>query len=214
MPQCKACGSNVAESATFCPTCGSPVQLDTKESGKPVTGEKLKAGSVGKILFPVLLLAGVGMFIWYVNPSVHPVIKKQPVVAEPADYGPEFVEAKQVFFREEGDDFIFSLDDLKRHRLVRFEYVSPTLKRAVIAYLGTDGRLVTAIGVSEHCGSTEFKIKDNKIYCAKCPSNWDMMTMEAYACCQKYFPDPIPSRVEGDEVHIKRDVVVKWAGRF
>jgi hypothetical protein len=41
-----------------------------------------------------------------------------------------------------------------------------------------------------------------------------MMTMEAYACCAQYYPDPIPSRVVGNEVRISRDVVEKWAGRL
>ena len=83
-----------------------------------------------------------------------------------------------------------------------------------MAYIAPDGRLVTAISISDHCGSTEFKIKDNKIYCAHCPSVWDMMTMEAYTCCAKYYPDPIPSRVAGNEVHVAKDLVEKWAGRL
>jgi hypothetical protein len=119
-----------------------------------------------------------------------------------------------VSFRQEGNDIVLSLDSLKLHRLIRFEYPTKTIVRPIMAYIDPEGRVVTAISVSEHCGSTEFKIKDNQIYCAHCPSHWDMMTMEAYACCGKYFPDPIPSRVVGDEVRISKDVVEKWAGRL
>lgn len=156
----------------------------------------------------------MGIFLAYVNPSVHPVIKQQPVVASPADYDSNFVTMTNVSFREEGNDIVFSLSDLRQQRLIRFEYVCTTTTRPVMAYIAPDGKLVTAISISDHCGSTEFKIKDNKIYCAHCPSVWDMMTMEAYACCAKYYPDPIPSRVVGNEVHISKDIVEKWAGRL
>lgn len=167
-----------------------------------------------RIIFPIVALLG-GFLIWtYINPSVNPVIKAQPVVAPPTTYGAEFVTMTPVGFHLDGDDLVFSLSEVKDKRLVRFEYTGGATPRPLMAYIGTDGRLVTAISVSEHCGSTEFKIKDNKIYCAHCPSYWDMMTMEAFACCAKYYPDPIPSRVVGNEVRISKAVVEKWAGRM
>jgi len=169
---------------------------------------------VGMVLFPILLIVGMVIFISYVNPSIHPVIQQQPVIADPPNYDSSTITAFDVKYREDGNDLVFSLSDLKEHRLVRFEYKTPTLTRPVMAYIAPDGRLVTAISVSEHCGSTEFKIKENKIYCARCPSYWDMMTMEAYACCAKYYPDPIPSTTQGHEVRIARDAVEKWAGRL
>jgi hypothetical protein len=119
-----------------------------------------------------------------------------------------------VSFSVEGDDIVFSLADLRKGRLVRFEYTGGKTPRPLMAYIAKDGRLVTAISVSEHCGSTEFRIMDNRIYCAHCPSQWDMMTMEAYACCAKYYPDPIPSRVVGETVRIKKEVVEEWTGRL
>ncbi len=169
---------------------------------------------VGLVLFPILIVGGVVIFYSYVKPSVHAVIGQQPVVAAPANYDSNAVTMTNVSFRQEGNDIVFSLDSLKLHRLIRFEYPTKTIVRPIMAYIDPEGRAVTAISVSEHCGSTEFQIKNNQIYCAHCPSHWDMMTMEAYACCGKYFPDPIPSRVVGDEVRISKDVVEKWAGRL
>jgi len=169
---------------------------------------------VAMILFPIVILAGLGIFYAYLNPSVHPVIQKQPVVAAAAHYDSTFVSMVDVPAREEGEDLIFSLAALKQNRLIRFEYAGAKTTRYVMAYVAPDGRLVTAISISDHCGSTEFKIKNNKIYCARCPSNWDMMTMEAYACCAKYYPDPIPSKVIEDEVHISKGLVANWAGRL
>jgi uncharacterized membrane protein len=162
-----------------------------------------------------LLLVAGGAFVWReLNPSVHPVIEAQPVVSEPVNYGPETVSMVPVTAVEDGPDLVFSLAELKKDRLIRFEYNGGKTPRAVMAYIAKDGRLVTAIALSDHCGSTEFQIRDNKIYCAHCPSYWDMMTMEAYACCGQYYPDPIPSRVTGDQVRVSKEIVAKWAGRL
>ena len=219
MALCGSCGSELVGSARFCPSCGNPVEAKSSIAQDAsltanVSSPKPKTRRVGPILFPIVLVFGLGFFYLYVNPSVHKIIQEQPVVSEPADYGPEFVTMTTVPFRDEGDDLVFSLADLKRHRLVRFEHRGGKTPRVVMAYVAPDGRAVTAISVSEHCGSKEFKIKDNKIYCSRCASNWDIMTMEAYACCAPYYPDPIPSKVVGDEVHISKEVVEKWAGRL
>ena len=175
---------------------------------------KSKTRRVGVILFPLVIAAGLGLFFIYVNPSEHSVVRDQPVVDAPAMYDTTFITMSNIVVREEGDDLVFSLADLKRYRLVRFEYAGKSTTRPVLAYVAPNGKLVTAISVSEHCGSTEFKISGNQIYCARCPSHWDMMTMEAYACCAKYYPDPVPSRVIDGEVHVAKRVIEQWAGRL
>jgi uncharacterized membrane protein len=168
----------------------------------------------GIIIIGLILAFGIGLFAAYLVPSVHEVIRQQPVVAEPREYGPTTISMTTVSFREEGGDLIFSLDDLKRSQLIRFEYLGGKTPRTLMAYIAPDGRLVTSISLSEHCGSKEFEIRDNQIFCSNCPSHWDMMTMEAYACCAQYYPDPVPSRVVGNEVHIAKSVVENWAGRL
>jgi uncharacterized membrane protein len=211
--QCNNCGSELTDSAKFCAACGASLQVD-QTSVPLATKQRSTTRRVALFLFPLALIAGTVIFIRYLNPSVHSIIKGQPVVAAPRDYDSNFVTMKEVTFKEEGGDLVFSLDDLKQYRLVRFEYTGGKTPRSIMAYLAPTGQVVTAISLSEHCGSTEFKIKDNKIYCAHCPSQWDMMTMEAYACCAKYYPDPIPSRVGGGEVHVPKAFVEKWAGRM
>lgn len=214
MSQCNNCGSSLTGTPKFCPSCGSPVELaavPTNESKQVGGASKFRRAS---IVLGILLLSGLILYVIYINPSAHPVIKNQPVVDASIKYDTSFVMMSAVVFREEGSDLVFSLDELKSKKIVRFEYKTPTTVRPVLAYIAPDGRLVTAISVSEHCGSTEFKIKGNQLYCAHCPSHWDIMTMEAYACCGKYYPDPIPSSVVGNEVHIQKSVVEKWAGRL
>ena len=213
MPHCSTCGSPYAGSPQFCPACGSPVSPPPKESGTtPISTTRERR--IGPVIYGALLLFGLVFFVIYITPSTHKVIQGQPVVASPADYDSNTVEMKRVSFHEENGDLVFSLEDVKNQRLVVFEYTGGKTPRSVMAYVAPDGRLVTAISLSEHCGSTEFTIKDNQIYCAHCPSHWDMMTMEAYACCAQYYPDPIPSRVVRDEVHVSKDVVEEWVGRL
>ncbi|HEX9615363.1 MAG TPA: Fe-S-containing protein, partial [Bacteroidota bacterium] len=76
------------------------------------------------------------------------------------------------------------------------------------------GKLVTAMSKSEHCGSTDFYLSGNNIHCASCGSYWNMASMEAYACCQRYYPDPVPSVVSGDMVLIESIVVRGWKSRL
>jgi uncharacterized Zn finger protein (UPF0148 family) len=216
MSQCFVCGSEVRGTPNYCPTCGSALEhrkTEASEAGTP-TSAKVNTKRVGLAVLLSLAIFGLGFFYFYITPSIHPVIRSQPVVAEPMEYGPEFVTMVDVPVRDDGNDLVISLSDVKQHRLVRFEYKTSLTTRSVMAYLARDGRLVTSISVSEHCGSNEFKIKESKIFCARCPSNWDMMTMEAYACCQRYYPDPIPSRVVGDEVRIAKSTIENWAGRL
>jgi len=218
MAQCTSCGSELTADVRFCSSCGAPVSKE-KSAAPHAQEANAQAGTgttrkAARIIIPVLVVVG-GALVWnYLNPSVHPVISAQPVVADPVEYGSAFVGMVPVMVTVEGPDLVFSLAELKKVRLARFEYGGGKTPRAVMAYIAKDGRLVTAISLSEHCGSTEFRIKENRIYCARCPSYWDMMTMEAFACCGKYFPDPIPSRVVGDQVRISRETVEKWAGRL
>jgi hypothetical protein len=218
MKQCRTCGSEIPGSPAFCPSCGVPVTSDAAEGRAATEGGGSDAGSVfrrvGLIVIPLFAFGGIIIFYSYVKPSVHSVIRQQPIVAVAADYDSNTVSMTKVSYRQEGEDIVFSLSDLKQHRLIRFEYPARNIVRPIMAYIDPEGRAVTAISLSDHCGSTEFQIKNNQIYCAHCPSHWDMLTMEAYACCGQYYPDPIPSRVVGDEVRIAKVVVEKWAGRL
>ena len=166
------------------------------------------------IVIPLVVLGGLVAFYSYVNPSANPVISRQQVVSGAVSYGEDTVRMVDIPVRQEGTDLVFSLASVKQHRLVRFFYDGGKTERYVMAYIDPQGRLVTSMSISEHCGSTEFFLLNNQIYCAHCPSHWDMMTMEAYACCGRYYPDPIPSRVVGDDVHVAKRSVEEWAGRL
>ncbi len=213
--QCGNCGNEIQDGTKFCPGCGATIgSIGIQSADTQSTNETSRTRRVALYVFPIVVVAGILTFVRYLNPSVHEVIKAQPVVTDPFDYDTTFVESRDISFTEESGELVFPLAELKRNKLIRFEYKGGKTPRHVLAYLAPTGQLVTAISVSEHCGSTEFKIKGDKIYCARCPSNWDMMTMEAFGCCSKYYPDPIPSRIVGADVHIPAALVEKWAGRM
>ncbi len=214
---CRKCGSELSDSARFCPACGAAT--DTRTTDKRSENARSKSAEsptrrIALVLFPVVVVALILVFTKYITPSLHPVIRNQPVVADGHMYDSVTVSMVDIPVREQEEHLVFSLDDLRRNRLVRFTYSGQKTERAVMAYLASDGRLVTAISLSEHCGSTEFTLKNNMICCTRCPSRWDMMTLEAYACCAKYYPDPIPSRVVGTDVYVAKREVEQWAGRL
>jgi hypothetical protein len=216
MSICRSCGSEMSDQDSICPSCGAAREQTV--AGLEVPRDQQRTDSVfkrtGIFVIPLVLLAGGWIFYSYLQPGVNKVIRNQPVVTQPASYDSNTVSMTAVAFRIDGGDIVFSLDDLRKYRLIRFEYPAKNIVRPVMAYIDPDGRAVTAISISDHCGSTEFEIRDNQIYCAHCPSHWDMRTMEPYACCGTYYPDPIASRVVGNEVRIPKDEVEKWAGRL
>jgi uncharacterized membrane protein len=166
------------------------------------------------ILFPVLGIGGALLLWSYLSRSEHPVVARQPVVAEPRVYDTTGVRPVVIEASVTGNDIVIPLDAVVRNGIVRFEYARGTTPRWILAYVATNGKLVTAVSLSEHCGSTDFLLRGDQILCANCPSRWHMTSFEAYACCGKYYPDPIPSRVEGGNVLIARAAVDGWASRM
>jgi uncharacterized membrane protein len=166
------------------------------------------------VLIPAAAFVGAVLVWQYLHPKIHPVIAAQPVVDQDVHADTGQVVMTPIAARIDGDDLVIRLDDVRRHRLVRFEYAGATTTRPLLAYIARDGHLVTAVSVSEHCGSSEFVLKGDRIHCARCPSSWDMLTFEAFACCARYYPDPIASRVVGGEVRIARGDIERWAGRL
>ncbi len=212
---CTKCGHQLRESLRFCPQCGAEVkgvpprpvvEVPPKKSRKPTLV------AVGFVI--VIVLFGLVMLITELTRAEHPVISKQPVVSEPIDYANEKIGMVDVPFRVEGGKILFSLEDVKRHRLVRIQYKGQLTDIPVLAYISGEGRLVTAISRSEPDNATTFSIEGDAIKCGNCPANWNLNNMKANACCPRYFPDPIPSTVEGDEVQIQEELIANWTTRL
>lgn len=212
---CQLCGSDTTPDRSTCAVCGAAISSRPAASNAPGSAaSQFTIRRVALVLFPLLALGGLWALWSYLDRSEHPVVQNQPVVADPRVYDSTGVKATVITPTVSGRDIAVPLEAVLRHSLVRFEYTEGTTPRWLLAYVATNGKLVTAISLSEHCGSTDFLLKGDQILCANCPSRWNMTSFEAYACCGRYYPDPIPSRVEGQSVLIARADVDRWAGRL
>lgn len=212
---CRKCGSVVKSEMRFCPVCGSTIQLqqDALQSELPVKNPQVKRWVIrGAII--VVLVVGIGAFLNQLLRTFHPVIEKQPDVAMVTMYRDEQIRSTPVEAVMVGGKIGVPLRTVQEHKLVRFFDPEKQQEVPIIAYITPQGKLVTAMSKSEQCGSTDFYLSGNNIHCASCGSYWNMASMEAYACCQRFFPDPIPSSVSGDMVVIDPAAVRQWRSRF
>jgi hypothetical protein len=161
----------------------------------------------------VVIAAAAGLWAFYGDAfrSYHPVIAKQPEIGAPGTSGR--INSTLVTARMEGPFIIVSAAGLKERRILRFFDPESLQQVPMIAYLTPAGRVVTAMSISENCRSRDFYLEGETIHCANCPSYWNASSLEAYACCQKYYPDPIPSTVLGDEIRIEASAVRTWQTR-
>jgi len=113
----------------------------------------------------------------------------------------------------EGEDLTIPLNAVLSNKIVRFFDPAGEQHVPLIAYVTPEGKIVTAMSISENCQSTDFYLKGHNIHCANCPSYWNMSSLEAYACCQMFYPDPIPSRLENGKIRINAATVRAWKTR-
>lgn len=208
---CSVCGTTIAEAASMCGQCGAPalaVATAPKVTPTPSAGKRswIMRGAV-----VVAAVAGIWAFYGDAFREYHPVIAAQPEVSAPSFSGR--VNSTIVAARREGPFIIVSLTDLREKRIVRFFDPESVQTVPILAYLTGSGRVVTAMSISENCRSRDFYLEGENIHCANCPSYWNASSLEAYACCQKYHPDPIPSTVLGDEVRIEAVTARRWQTR-
>jgi hypothetical protein len=162
----------------------------------------------------LILVTGVGIFLDQLLRTFHPVIEQQPDVAMVTMYRDDQIRSTPVEAVMVGGKIGVPLRLVQEHKIVRFFDPEQQQTIPLIAYVTPQGKLVTAISKSEQCGSTDFYLSGNNIHCASCGSYWNMASLEAYACCQRYYPDPIPSSVSGDMVVIEPALVRQWQSRL
>lgn len=209
---CTQCGALVSDSQKYCAHCGNPVV--SKSDNSPARGAARK-----KLLIPKLLLAGVFVtgilyFVFTLTRNYHPVIADQPSTGFGTTPGLSKVTSKSVKARIDNNDIILDVETVTSMGLVRFEDPEGIQSIPIIAYVTPRGKIVTAMSISESCRSTDFYLQGSNIHCASCPSYWHMESLEAYACCQKYYPEPIPSVVERGILRISKNTVRDWRTRI
>lgn len=208
---CRVCGTTIADDASVCSQCGAPFVGEAPAPHAVPATKGTRRSWVVRGLFVTAAIAGIWAFYGDAFRDYHPVIAKQPEVSAPGSSGR--VNSTLVNARLEGPFIIVSLADLRERRIVRFFDPESVQTVPMLAYLTTSGRVVTAMSISENCRSRDFYLEGENVHCANCPSYWNASSLEAYACCQKYYPDPIPSTVLGDEVRIEAVTARTWQTR-
>lgn len=214
MKLCSQCGSELKEGVRFCPQCGTAVEQQM-EAAQPARTKK--PTKIRWIVLGVLLIAFIALFVTYLRVLLreyHPVIADQPTVVVPIQYGLETkVPSSPTTARMKDGKIVLLLETVKQQKLVRFFDPEGIQSTPMISYITPEGKVVTAMSLSENCRSTDFFLQGHNIHCASCPSYWNMSSLEAYACCQRFYPDPIPSALVDGEIQIDAAVVRKWHPR-
>jgi len=193
--------------------CGNALLIQSEDAqvksvSPSARGKYIAAGIV------LVLIIGIYVFTDQLLRTYHPVIEDQPTVAMTSVYNDQNVPSTPVQASLQDGFIVLPLKLVREYRLVRFSDPEGLQAVPIIAYVTPQGRLVTAMSKSENCGSTDFYLKENNIHCASCPSYWNMSSLEAYACCQRYYPDPIPSAVVNDDIKIAAATVRSWRSRL
>ncbi|MGA7159549.1 MAG: Fe-S-containing protein [Bacteroidota bacterium] len=225
--KCAKCGTDLKNDVLFCPRCGTKVPahvLPTSSlknalpsaaiiEGKKTMGMKAKAAysTIG-----MLLLVGMAVvFVKSLPGGEHPVIKNQPVVADPQSYDGIKLTMIPVSSRVENGYIVISLAEVMEKKMVGFTYAGKSKEVDLIAYINPEGKLVTSIAMCEPCNSKSFHTESKELVCDNCGTRWNFSNLEGISgTCQKYPPDPIPSEIVAGEIRISQKIVEDWKMRI
>ncbi len=237
---CSQCGKPVIQDANFCTNCGASIagkprqhpggQAPAKaqwqdksrsdafrDKREKVLGKQHNGGkNRTKLLLWIVGIAAVGGWFYANLPeSGNPVIKASPVVANAMYYGSTPLQMTPVLVKVENGKIIIPLDVLKDKKFIRFAYGDPAYGTPLLAYISSEGKIVTAVSVCEPCNSTAFHIKGDKIICNSCGSTWELNDLEAVSgSCGRYPPDAVPNTVIGNEIQIDEQIIARWQRRI
>jgi uncharacterized membrane protein len=219
---CTQCGHKVNNEVKFCPDCGhrllgSAVKDNHQKTHKR---EKILSKSASKFRTTniVLTIGFIGVILIYfitTGSKENEIIKKQPQVINSIEYPSIPTQMSTIQSKIEDGKIIIPLDVVKNNKFVKFSYTGSGSVVPLLAYISEEGKVITAISMCEPCNSTTFHIKGDELICNSCGTTWDLNNMDAIrGSCGKYPPDPIPSTVQGNEIHIDVSSVANWQRRI
>ncbi len=209
-PKCEACGGECRPGVGFCPHCGN------KLAGN-ADGGKRKSGPGKPAWLIVVAVCAVAFFSYLFIDNLpggdHPVIARQPGVSGTASG--EHADQVAVVPRLDGDNLTIPLSVVRENRIVEFEYSDGTVTVPLLAFVTGEGKLVTSYRMCEPCNSKKFSIDGDRLSCGNCETQWSLNTLEGLqGTCQKYPPEPFPSRIEGDLVVMSIAQIKNWQIRL
>lgn len=237
---CSECGKALAQGVNFCTECGAsitgkprpnaggqaPAKAQWQEKSRSdsfrgkrdmVLGKQHNGGkNRTKLFLWIVGIALLGAWVYSNLPeSGNPIIKASPVVTNAMYYSSTPLQMTPVLVKVENGKIIIPLDVLKEKKFIRFTYGDPAYGIPLLAYISSEGKIVTAVSVCEPCNSTAFHIRGDKIICNSCGSTWELNDLEAVSgSCGRYPPDAVPNTVVGNEIHIDEQIVARWQRRI
>jgi hypothetical protein len=227
---CASCNAQFAGDENFCRNCGTPRPTQPVETAPtslapkvtiPSSGQNVKhpMSSRSKMIYASIatLLFGSYLYFYFVNlpGKPNPIVEKQPSVAMAAAYAGEPLEQQDIQATVANGYIIFPLTVVLDKKIVAFDYDAGTTKIPLLAFINSDGKLVTAFRFCEPCNSKKFRIEGNILACGSCETQWRLNTLEGLqGNCQKYPPAPFPSEVVNNIVRIEENVVKNWKIRM
>lgn len=221
---CSHCNELVSKHAEFCSSCGSPVVVPTSKSNTPDATEpavriRNAIGRRARFLYvgAAALLSAVFLYIFVESlpGGENPVIARQPVVSMPSMYSGQVFEQTTVSASVAQEHITFPLSELLDKRIVAFEFENGGTSIPLIAYISSEGKLVTGVRFCEPCNSKTFRIEGTELACGNCETRWVLNTLEGLqGACQKYPPQPLKSEIVGNQVRINTREIANWKTRI
>jgi len=219
---CSECGKQIAQNVNFCSSCGAP--LTGKEPAKAqwqdkrdrVLGQQQIRGKSRTRLF--IWVAGIALLGGWVYLNLpeggNLVIKASPVVVNAVDYGETARQMVNVSTKVENGKIIIPLDLLKEKKFVKFLYDDAAGGLPMLAYISSEGKIITAVSMCEPCNSTQFHIRGDELICNSCGTKWRVDDLEAISgSCGRFPPDPLPNAIVGNEIRIGEQFAANWKPR-
>jgi len=219
--KCPSCSREIERDSKFCPRCG--VQIPAAETTPTIPSENIRQrrqmgrGAKTAYTFVALGLFALALFTYVKDlpGKPNPVIEKQPEVAMSAAYAGDAIPQQEITSTVENGNIVISLPLVMDKKIVAFDYDAGTTIIPLLAYINTQGKLVTAIRLCEPCNSKTFRIEGNELACGNCETHWKLDNLEGLrGNCQQHAPDPIPSTVNGNKIYIDEQIVKNWKIRM
>lgn len=221
---CPECGIKLSTALKYCPDCGHKLEgiVESTNSFPKNKRDKVLSGSGNskwkKHYFALITLVFIAVIIYYLQGKSSKegnIIENQPKVSASVRYPlTRYDHAYSVAFSKNGK-IIFPLDGVKERKFIKFDYMANNSTIPLLAYLTEDGKVITAISICEPCNSNSFHISGKNIICNSCGTTWNLNDLSAVSgSCSKYPPDPVPSKVVGNEIQIDENLITGWTRRI
>ena len=106
-------------------------------------------GKKAKIIYTLFALSLFALFSFifqkHLPGGAHPVIQRQPEIAMATMYTDQVLKPVPVMAEVENGKVSFSLSLLLEKKIIEFDYQTPTGTLPLLAFISSNGKLVTAI---------------------------------------------------------------------